>query len=164
MIDAQWMPLLYAALLLLAGTALLILEFFIVSFGLLSAAALSSAVAAVYFAFQLGPAIGYGFIVLATGLAAVTVRWGLAQLRSSSAVPKAEISGNAGYHHLAQRIGVKVGSIGVLVTPALPSGRARFAGGECDIQVRSGSLEANAKVLVERIDGPIIFVTAAEQD
>ena len=46
-----------------------------------------------------------------------------------------------------------------MVTPARPSGRARFDGGECDVQVQGRPLETNAKVMVKRIDGPIVFVT-----
>jgi len=161
MIDPQWMPLLYAVVLLLIGVALLILEIFIVSFGLLGAGALASTIAAVYFAFQLGPALGYGFIALAALLATVTVRWGIRRIRASSLVPKAEITGDAGYRHVAERLGVDVGSVGVLVTPARPSGRARFAGGECDVQVRGRALEPATEVVVERIDGPIIFVMPA---
>ena len=158
----EWASLLYALLLLLVGIALLILDFFIVSFGLLSVAALASVVFAINFAFQIDPLLGYGLIVFATLITVITVRWGFARLRSSNAIPKAEINGDAGYHHLAERLGVEVGSQGVMVTPALPSGRARFKGGECDVQVRSGSLDINSKVVVERIDGPIIFVNAAE--
>ena len=87
-------------------------------------------------------------------------RWGLVRIRSSrSAVPKSEVVADAGYRHVAERLAVGPGSQGVLVTSARPVGRARFAGGECDVQVHGPVLERGAEVVVERIDGPIIFVT-----
>ena len=55
------------------------------------------------------------------------------------------------------------GASGVMVTPARPSGRARFAGGECDVQAQSGVLARGAKVTVLRIDGPIVFVAPATE-
>jgi membrane-bound serine protease (ClpP class) len=155
----DWQTLLYAVLLLLLAVALLIFEFFIVSFGLLSVAALASAVAAAYFAFELGVVIGWNFIVFAVLLATLTIRWGLRYIRRSRLVPKAEISADAGYRHVAQRLGIDVGSSGVMVTPARPTGRARFAGGECDVQTSGRPLERDARVVVKQIDGPIIFVT-----
>ena len=95
-------------------------------------------------------------------LAVVLARWGLARIRRSRAlVPKSEITAEAGYHHHAETVGVHPGATGVMVTPARPSGRARFDGGECDVQVQSGSLGRGAKVVVLRIDGPIVFVAPA---
>jgi membrane-bound ClpP family serine protease len=49
-----------------------------------------------------------------------------------------------------------------MVTRARPSGRARFDGGECDVQAQSGVLARGAKVTVLRIDGPIVFVAPTE--
>lgn len=157
----DWSSLIYAVLLLLLGVALLIMEFFIVSFGLLSAAALASTLAAIHFAFKLGPAIGWSFVFIAAFAAILIIHWGLRYLRASKLVPKAEVTGDAGYHHVAQRLGIDVGSVGVMVTPAYPSGRARFNGGECDVQAQSRSLEVNTTVIVKRIDGPIVFVAPA---
>ena len=160
MLDPYWAPLLYAILLLLAAFALLILEFFIVSFGLITIGALACAASAVYFAFKLGPTVGYGFIAVATLSAIVISRWGIRRLQSSSAVPQTEITSNAGYRHVAERLGITIGATGTLVTPARPTGRARFSGGECDVQSRNQSLERGTQVVVERIDGAIIFVSA----
>ena len=50
-------------------------------------------------------------------------------------VPRSEVAEDAGYRHVAERLVVGPGARGVLVTPARPTGRARFAGGECDVQV-----------------------------
>jgi membrane-bound ClpP family serine protease len=98
-------------------------------------------------------------------LAVVLGRWGLARIRKSRRlVTQSEITAEAGYHHHAEKVGVHPGAAGVMVTPARPSGRARFDGGECDVQVQSGSLGRGAKVVVLHIDGPIVFVAPAADD
>ena len=163
-IDPHWLPLLYAILLLLAGLTLLILEFFIVSLGLLSIGSLACALTAIYFAFKLGAIVGYGFIAVATLSAIIIIRWGMRRIQTSSAVPKTAITSDAGYHHVAQRLGIKIGATGTLVTPARPTGRARFAGGECDVQARSQSLEPGTDVIVDKIDGAIIYITTKHSE
>lgn len=154
----DWSVLSYAVLFLLLGLVLAIAEVFIVSFGLLSVAALASLAVAVYFAFQLGVTAGWVFLLLALVLLIGIIRWGLNWVRGSKLVPVSTIKSDAGYRHVAERIGVEIGSVGTLVTPAHPSGRARFANGECDVQVRGYVLERGTEVVVKRIDGPIIFV------
>ena len=123
--------------------------------------AIGSTAAAIYFAFRAGDAVGWCMVVIVPILAVFTVRRGFARLRTSHIVPKSEITEEAGYHHVADRIGVGPGSIGTMVTPARPSGRARFPGGECDVQARGGTLEASDRVVVGEIDGAIIFVRPA---
>ena len=159
MIEA-WLPLLYIVLWLAVALVLLILEFFLVSFGLFSLAALVSASIAVYRAALWSPQAGYITACLALVLAVFTVRWGLQRVaRSPSVVPQTAIDEHAGYQHVADRLGIAMGSTGVLLTPARPIGRARFAGGECDVHSLSGVLQAATPVRVERIDGPVIYVT-----
>lgn len=153
-------PLLYALLLLLAAAALLVLEMLLVSFGLLSVAALACALGAVYYAFQLGQAAGYGFVAAIVLITPLLLRWGLRRMRASKAVAHAEIAGDAGYRQVAERLGIAAGSVGVLVTPAHPTGRARFAGGECDVQARNRALARGARVTVTHISGPTVYVTA----
>jgi membrane-bound serine protease (ClpP class) len=160
----DWQSLIYAALLLLLGVALLIIEFFIVSFGLISLAAVASMVAAVYFAFKLGALTGWIFIGVAGLLALITIRWGINRIRSSRLVPRDEVTGTAGYRHVAERLGIATGSTGVMVTAARPTGRARFAGGECDVQTRGRPLEKDTPVIVKQIDGPMIFVARSDND
>ena len=150
--------LLYACGLLGLAVLLLVIEFLVVSFGLLALAALASAIGAIWFAFAAGDAVGWAFVVLVPVLAVVLVRQGLRRLQASSVVPRSAVTGDAGYHHVAERIGVAVGARGVMVTDAYPTGRARFADGECDVQVLGGSLERAALVVVKRIDGPVVFV------
>ena len=155
----DWETLGYALGLLVLGVVLLVLEFFVVSFGLLLAASLACAGGALYLAFVAHDAAGWTMTVSLPIVAVLVIRWGLARIRTSRLVPQAEITAEAGYHHLTEQIGVGPGSEGVMVTPAHPSGRARFPGGECDVQAQSGSLERDERVVVRRIDGPVVFVS-----
>lgn len=158
----QWEPLLWAFALLVVAAALLILEFFLVSFGILLAGACAAVAGAIFFAFQANVLVGWLFVVATPVLGFGITRWGLARVQQSNLIPKSEVSAEAGYHHLADQLGVRPGSVGEMVTPAHPSGRARFAGGECDVRVVSGSLERAAPVQVERIEGPVIYVTVVK--
>lgn len=154
----QWLPLIQIVLLMLTALVLLVLEFFVMSFGLLSAAALVSVIVAVYFAAQWDPLAAYITVLLALIMGIITVRWGLRRLGRSRLVPKAAISEHAGYRHVAQRLDIEIGSTGVLITSARPGGRARFSGGECDVQSLDGVLDIATPVMVDRIDGPVIYV------
>ena len=160
--EIDWTALLVSLGLLGAAGVLAVLEVFVVSFGLLLIAAVACAVGSIRYAFDAHEAVGWTSVVIIPVAALFVARWGFIRIRASgSAVPKSEIGADAGYRHLAERLAVGPGSEGVLVTPARPVGRARFAGGECDVQVHGPVLEAGAEVVVERIDGPFIFVTQA---
>ncbi len=161
-VEVDWPVLALSLGLLILAVALLILEIFVVSFGILTVASVASAVAAIHYAFTASDVAGWAMTVAVPVLAVVLGRWGLARIRASRRlVPKSEITAEAGYHHHAEEVGVYPGAEGVMVTRARPSGRARFIGGECDVQVQSGSLGRGEKVVVLRIDGPIVFVTPA---
>ncbi len=148
--------------LLVLAVTLLILEIFVVSFGVLLVASMASAIAAIHYAFAAGEVTGWAITAAVPVLAAVLARWGLGRIRRSRRlVPRSEITAEAGYHHHAEQVGVHPGAEGLMVTRARPSGRARFAGGECDVQVQSGSLARGEKVVVLHIDGPIVFVAPA---
>lgn len=143
-----------------AAAVLVVLEVFLVSFGLLLAAAVACAGGSIWYAFAAHDAAGWTSVALIPVGALFAARWGFVRIRSSrSAVPRSEVVADAGYRHVAERLAVGPGARGVLVTPARPVCRARFAGGECDVQVHGPVLEAGAEVVVEHIDGPIIFVT-----
>ena len=153
-----------ACLLLLLSLGILVAEFFLVSFGLLAVAAVATAGAAIYFAFVASDLVGWLFVVIVPLLAGATVRWGIARVQRSGLVPQAEISADAGYHHLTQELGVIVGTQGEMVTPARPSGRARFEQGECDVQTHGRALERGALIVVTAIDGPQVFVEPIRND
>ena len=159
----DWQMVIYTVVLLALGVVVLILEFFVISFGLLSVVSLACVASAIYLAFLAHDAIGWTMIVTTPILAYYVVRWGLRRIQTSRLVPQAEITSEAGYHHVADRLGIAAGSAGVMVTAARPSGRARFPGGECDVQVQGPAVERDARVVVLRIDGPIIFVGVAPE-
>ena len=159
-------PLLYCLVLLVAGLVLLWLEVLVVSFGLLGASALACLAGSVYFGFAVSPALGWS-LALATPLIAIAVLvQGVRRVARSKLVMRGEMSADAGYHHASDRHGVRVGDTGVMVTPGMPSGRARFARGggsaECDVRGQGGSLEAGATVRVVRIEGPTVEVVAQQ--
>ena len=155
----DWFNIGWAFALLVLAALILILEFFVVSFGLLSVVSVACVAGAIYFAFLAGDMVGWSFTVITPVVGVLIIRWGVRRIRTSKRlVPQAEVTSEAGYHHVADRIGVAPGAVGVMVTPARPSGRARFDGGECDVQVQGRPLESQAKVMVKRIDGPIVFV------
>ena len=159
----DWQSLWIALGLLVLAVALVVLELFVVSFGVLLVASIASAAGAIHYAFAASGTAGWAMAAAVPILAVVLARWGLARIRRSrTLVPKGEISAEAGYHHHAETVGVHPGATGVMVTPARPSGRARFAGGECDVQAQSGVLARGTQVTVLRIDGPIVFVAPAE--
>ena len=163
-VDVDWPVLGLSLGLLILAVALLVLEIFVVSFGILLVASIASAVAAIHYAFTASDAAGWAMTVAVPVLAVVLGRWGLVRIRTSRRlVPKSEITAEAGYHHHAEEVGVYPGAEGVMVTRARPSGRACFAGGECDVQAQSGSLGPGEKVVVLRIDGPIVFVAPAAE-
>ena len=159
----DWETLGYAIALLVLGVVLLVLEFFIVSFGALLVAAIGSVAYAIYLAFVAHDVAGWIMVVVTPVLGVTLTRWGLRRIRTSRVVPQSEITADAGYHHLTERLGIAEGAIGTLVTTARPSGRARFEGGECDVQVQGPPLDRGARVVVNRIDGPIVFVAAAPE-
>ena len=162
--SVDWIHVGWALALLVLAAVILVLEFFVVSMGLLSVVSIACVAGAIYFAFLAGDVVGWAFTVVTPVLAVLIVRWGVRRIRTSRLVPQAEVTSEAGYHHVADRIGVTPGAVGAMVTPARPSGRARFEGGECDVQVQGRPLETAARVVVKRIDGPIIFVGPVDDE
>jgi len=151
--------LLYAIALLVLALVLLILEVFVISFGLLSVLAFAALAGSLYFAFQVNALIGWLFVILAPVLMFIIARYGIRYIKRSSVIPKDEITADAGYRHAAVRLGIEVGSQGVLVTPTRPSGRARFEQGECDVYAPGSALETGDRVVVTSIVGPTVTVS-----
>ena len=157
---APWQALIIAAGLLILALVLILLEFVVPSFGLLTLTAVGCAVGAILSAFQAGPTWGTGTIIAAPILAVIAIRWGIRRLQDSRFVPQTTISGNAGYQHHADRHGITVGSRGIIMTTPRPTARARFPNGVADVQVRGSLPEVGDQVVVQDIRGAIIFVVA----
>lgn len=159
--DLAWIAL--ASLLLLAGAGLIILEFFVISGGLIAIAAIGCAAGAVAAAFQAGASAGWAFLVAVPVVGVACIRWALNRVQKTPLVTQAEITADAGYRHATEALGIVPGSQGVLVTHARPTGRARFDGGECDVQSAAGPLDKGRVVTIVRIDGPSVFVAPATE-
>ena len=143
-----------ASLTLFTSAAMAFLAVFALA---LSLAALGGSI---YFAFKASSAVGWIFVVATPVLGFYLTRWGIRRMRESKLVASHEITAEAGYHHRTDQLGIKPGETGVMVTPGHPSGRARFAGGECDVQAVSGALDADQRITVSRIEGPVVYVSA----
>jgi membrane-bound ClpP family serine protease len=160
-----WPQLAGAVLLVALAAVLLGLEFFVVSGGLLIIASFLSGFAACALAFSVSPAAGWTLVAATPLLALATIRWGLRRLTRSRAVPRAEVTEDAGYHHLAEQLGIAVGSVGELLTDAMPTGRARFAGrgadAELDVLAHGPALARGTRVMVLAISGPTVTVARA---
>lgn len=149
------------AVALLAVAALfLFLEFLFVSYGLLGITALGCAIAGIVIGFDSSPAVGWALVVATPVLAAVVVTWGLQRLQNSNLVPKDAITEDAGYRHACSEMGITSGSRGILITNAMPTGRARFSGGEIDVLVEGPVASTGTLITVRRIEGPTVLVVA----
>jgi membrane-bound ClpP family serine protease len=137
---------------------LLLLEFLVVSYGLLAIAALGCAIAGIVIGFGSSPVVGWALLAATPVLAALVVAWGLRRLMRSDLVPKQAITDDAGIRHASAGLGIDTGARGVLVTDAMPTGRARFAGGDIDVLVEGPAANKGAQVTVRRIEGPTVIV------
>lgn len=156
----------WAIALLLLSAALAVVEFLVVSWGLLLVGAAISSIAAIALAFHAHPAAGWIFVVIVPALFIVIIRSGFGLMkRNTAAVLPTEITADAGIRQLATSVGVAAGSLGELTTNAFPTGRARFNGPhgpiELDVQVQGAVLSRGERVVVLAIDGAVITVGPA---
>ncbi len=153
----------WAIALLILSAALAIVEFLVVSWGMLLIGAAISSIAAIALAFHVAPAAGWIFVCIVPVMAFFIVRSGFILMRrNTAAVLPTEITADAGIRQIAQAAGVAVGTIGELVTNAFPTGRARFGGTHApvalDVQVQGAVLSRGDRVVVLSIDGATITV------
>lgn len=148
----------FAVALLALAAVLLLLEFLVVSYGLLAIAALGCAIAGIVIGFGSSPAVGWTLLGVTPFIAAAVVAWGLRRLMRSDLVPKQAITEAAGIRHASESLGIVPGARGTLVTDALPTGRARFPGGDIDVLVEGPSANKGTVITVRRIEGPTVVV------
>lgn len=156
----------WAVVLMLLAAGLAVVEFMIVSWGMLLVAAVISAIAGIALAFHASPLAGWLFVAATPALIFLVLRTGFAVMRrNKAAVLSTEVTEDAGYRHAAEAAGITVGAVGELVTAAYPTGRARFAGRggpvDLDVQVQGAVLPKGARVAILAIDGPVITVGPA---
>jgi membrane-bound ClpP family serine protease len=145
---------------LAVAAILLLLEFLVVSYGLLAIAALGCAITGIVLGFGQSETIGWMLLAATPIIATLVVAWGLRRLVRSDLVPKQAITENAGYRHASESLGITVGTRGTLVTDAMPTGRARFPGGDIDVMVEGPAASKGAVVTVRRIEGASVYVVA----
>lgn len=156
----------WAIVLLLLSVVLAVVEFLVVSWGMLLIGATVSAIAAVALAFHADPVAGWIFVILLPILGVAVARVGFRLMRrNTAAILPTEITAVTGPGEAAQRAGIAPGTLGELVTAAYPTGRARFNGPHgpvtIDVQVQGGALARGDRVVVLGIDGPVISVAPA---
>lgn len=156
----------WAAALLILAAGLAVVEFLVVSWGMLLIGAAVSSLAAIALAFHAHPTAGWIFTVITPVLGVAAVRFGFRQMRrNNAAVLATELTADAGIAAVANVQGIGPGAIGELTTAAYPTGRARFAGLRgpvvLDVQVEGGVLARGDRVVILAIDGPVIRVGAA---
>lgn len=156
----------WAVALLILAAALAVVEFLVVSWGMLLVGSVISALAAIALAFHAHPTAGWIFVVVVPVIAVFVGRFGFAMMRrNTAAVLPTELTEDAGARHNAERAGVAVGALGELTTNAFPTGRARFNGAHgpvvLDVQVQGPVLSCGDRVVVLAISGPAITVGAA---
>ena len=158
------MELVIAGILVAVAVALLTLEFIVATGGVLAIAAALTGVVAIILAFMVSATTGVVVLALTPLVGALVVRWGLQRLVRTRAVPQVEIADDAGYHHLAEHLGVAVGASGELITDAMPSGRARFTTKsgpvELDVRVQGPVLGRGQRVVVTSLHGGSVAVSA----
>jgi membrane-bound ClpP family serine protease len=156
----------WALVLLILAAALALVEFLVVSWGMLLVGSVISALVAISLAFHASTTVGWCFVAVVPFIGFFTVRFGFGLMRRNpAAILPTEITADVGIRHAAERAGVAVGALGELSTNAFPTGRARFNGPhgpvELDVQVQGAVLSRGDRVVVLLIDGPIITVGAA---
>jgi membrane-bound ClpP family serine protease len=158
-----WGSLALAVFLLLLAVAMAVAEVFVASMGVLALGALTCGALAIVTAFGISTGAGWAFLVLVPVVGLLVAAWGFRRLQGSHLVPKAAITADAGYHQAMDRIGLAIGAIGVLVTDAVPTGRARFTGtrgsDELDVTISGSAGRKGDRVRLLRIEGPAITVT-----
>ena len=144
---------------LMAGAIVMALgEVFLVTGGIFGVAAAILAVWAVVEAFAVHALFGWALLAVIPFLTWWIIRFGLQRILTSSMVPQSEIDDHAGAEHIAAEHNISIGSEGVMVTPALPSGSAQFGSTQVDVHSRSGVLESGDPVKVVCTDGPVLQV------
>jgi len=138
--------------LVVAALALIFLEGFVPSGGLLSIAAIACAVGSVVVAFSVGPTTGVVFLVAAVLLMPVALLFALRLLRHTSMVTWPSPGGGDVAPPFAP------GTSGVTVSILRPSGVAMIDGRKRSVVTQGEIIEKNVKVEVVRCEGNRVVV------
>ena len=155
----------YAIILLLVGVALIIMELFLPSAGILGALATGAIIGSLVLAFKEGEGIGLVFLGLTVIIVPVLLVMGLkifpkTPIGRRIILPPvnepASVRGQAGVSMDDYR--TLVGKNGQTVTPLRPSGIAEIEGERYSVVSEGELIEDNTKILVVEIQGNSIVV------
>ena len=157
--------LLYAIILMIVGLFLIVLEVLIPSGGLLGLFATAALIASLVFGFMESTIVGSVMLGGMIVLVPVIISWGFKilphtpigrQLIVTPAVETAEQRGRAGVSE--RSFDSLVGKTGRVVSPLRPSGTIEIHSETFSAVSDGGMIEADAEVVVRRIDGNSIVV------
>ena len=159
-------PLGWSVLLLLLGCALVTLEVFLPSGGILGFLAGTAVVASVVMAFTYhGAATGFGFIAMA--FVSMTASVGLAlKYLPRTAIGKRILLGVPTEEEVLPKNEKKalVGKIGVVKSPMLPSGAVVIEGHTIDAVSQGMAIDPGVRVIVVEVKSNRVVVRPAERD
>jgi len=151
-------PLLIAFSFLALAFALLVIELFVPSAGILLVLAIISAIAADIFAFR--SSTQFGLWMLIGELAAIPIGlWVFARFWASTPIGKRMIIGPAKSQPFTWEASKAVGKTGTAVDDFLPTGRIDIDGTLYDAAARVGSIKKGQRVLVVAEEMGQLFVT-----
>ncbi|MHC4253137.1 MAG: NfeD family protein, partial [Planctomycetota bacterium] len=138
-----------------AALVFVFLEVLIPSFGLLTVAAISCALAAIVVAFSVGTTAGVVFLGATSVLMPVALCFALRLLRHTSLVTEPSPGGGESAPAFA------AGTSGVTVSILRPSGAAMIGGKKISVVTQGEIVQRNAKIEVVRCEGNRVVVRPA---
>ena len=155
----------YAIILLLVGVALIIMEMFLPSAGILGALAIGAIIGSLVLAFKEGEGVGLVFLGVTVIIVPILLVLGLKifpktpigrRIILPPANEPASVRGRAGVS--MEDYSTLVGKSGRTVTPLRPSGIAEIEGERYSVVSEGELIEDNTEVLVVEIQGNSIVV------
>ncbi|MBN1347136.1 MAG: hypothetical protein JXQ73_30875 [Phycisphaerae bacterium] len=151
-----------ALLLYLIGIAVLVLEIFIPSHGILGVTGVGFWIAGIVYAFRFNGTVGYAAILLSvvllpTGIALAVKYWYYLPVGRRMAPPNPQLT-EADYGFHTDELDALVGKTGRSVTPLRPVGSCDFDGKRIQCVTDWGSIEKGAKVEALKVRGRDVVV------
>ena len=163
----DWWLIIFAVFLFVACAAILVLEIFVPSFGLLTAIALTCGAAGVFIFFQQGTVAGWtgvGIAAVLIPLVWITVyrifpntRFGRHVILQKVDRPKGDAIPDT------DRLKELLGAEGIVLTPLRPVGTCEFPQQKVECVAETGYIEKDKKVTVVRVQGTQLTVRLTEQ-
>jgi membrane-bound serine protease (ClpP class) len=161
-------PLVWAAILMLVGVGLAVLELFVPSGGIIGVTSFISLMASIWMAFRHGPMSGLGFLAATVVLVPVAISLGFRLWprtpigrRVLLGVPKAdEVLPN---NEIRRQLKSLIGKVGAAKTLMMPSGAVVIDGQTIDALSEGLPIDAGQAVKVVEVRGTRVVVRATSQ-